>query len=178
MLPTLDTPRLRLRPATIGDLATLQSLWNNPDVRRYLFDDEPVSLETAEGILRASLDVVPRGMGLWLTAERDDAAVLGCAALLPVSTAADFEPRLAGMVEPLVANLPSAWRRGFATEALTALVEYAAQTLRLDALAGVHDVPNIASARMLARAGFTELSEVPGPRYRLRTYVRALTTGA
>jgi hypothetical protein len=38
-------------------------------------------------------------------------------------------------------------------------------------VAGVTDVPNIASDRMLRRAGFTVLSECAGPRHPLRTYL-------
>jgi hypothetical protein len=66
-----------------------------------------------------------------------------------VSTAADYDARLAGLVEPLVALAPSAWGRGYASEALAELVRYAHARLGLDRLAGVTDVPNAASDRML-----------------------------
>ncbi|MFM8353700.1 MAG: hypothetical protein ACKOBM_02180, partial [Gammaproteobacteria bacterium] len=41
-LPVLDTQRLRLTGATRGDLLAPQQHWNEPLVRRYLFDDMPV----------------------------------------------------------------------------------------------------------------------------------------
>jgi RimJ/RimL family protein N-acetyltransferase len=97
--------------------------------------------------------------------------VVGCAGLLPVTTAAESEPRLAGLVEPLVALRPEAWGRGLAAEALGALQHHAADALGLARLAGVTDVPNAASDRMLRRAGFRPLGECDGPAHRLRTYL-------
>ena len=96
-------------------------------------------------------------------------------ALLQVSTAAEYEPLLAGMVEPLVALHPACWRHGYAPESLAATVRHAFSAEGRTILA-VHDVPNVASARMLTKMDFVALSEVPGPKYRLRTYVLAADT--
>lgn len=110
-------------------------------------------------------------LGLWIVVRRDTGETMrGCGALLPVSTAAALEPRLTGLVEPLVALVRDAWGHGYAREALIALVEYARTALGLQQLAGVTEVPNTRSDRMLRSAGFEVLSEVEGPRYRLRTY--------
>lgn len=177
MQPTLITERLRLRPATAIDVDFLWTLWTLPDVRRFLWDDQLIARETAEATLADALSLAERGLGLWVLVppehERPPAGMIdglvGCAGLLPVTTAAEFDVRIAGMVEPLVALAPSAWGRGFASEALAALQRYAG-AIGLTELAGVTDVPNAASDRMLRRAGFEVLGEVAGPRYPLRTY--------
>lgn len=179
MQPTLTTARLSLRPVTPDDAEGLWTVWTDPLVRRFLWDDRAISREEAAATISDCCALGPDGLGLWVLAERGptvDATptadvLLGCAGLLPVSTAAEYEPRLAGLVEPLVALMPSAWGRGYATEALAELLRYARQTLGLARLAGVTDVPNAASDRMLRRAGFEVLGEVPGPRYALRTYL-------
>ncbi len=49
-----------------------------------------------------------------------------------------------------------------------ALVSYAFESLEVAELAGVTDVPNTASDRMLRRLGFVPFSEVPGPRCPMR----------
>ncbi len=98
---------------------------------------------------------------------------MGCAALLPVGTSAEYYPPFAGAVEPLIALAPAFWGRGYAQEALTALIEYAIGTLRLDRLVAVNDVPNAASDRLLQRLGFVSCAETDGPRYRLRHYTFA-----
>src|SRR4030095_609214 len=86
-----------------------------------------------------------------------------------------YDPRLLGAIEPLASFLPEVWGRGYATEALAAVVRYAFEQLSLSQLAAVNDVPNEASNRLLKRLGFEVTGECDGPRYRLRTYV--LTRG-
>ena len=179
MQPTFTTPRLELTPAGLSDVDTLWALWTDPAVRRFLWDDRQISRAEAAATIDDCLALATRGLGLWVLVPRAEGepsarrtlAAVGCAGLLPVTTAAEHEPRLAGLVEPLVALAPNVWGRGYAAEALGALLSYASGTLGLPRLAGVTDVPNVASDRMLRRAGFTVLSETPGPRYPLRTYL-------
>lgn len=176
MLPAIRTSRLFLRPATLSHIDELWQLWRDPDVRRFLWDDRQIARDEARRVVADLAALNDTGLGLWVAERvpRGDSpatpAFLGCAALFPVSTAAEHEPALAGMVEPLIALAPRAWGNGYAVEALGALVSYAFETLALPALAGVTDVPNVASDRMLRRAGFIPLSEVSGPRHPLRIY--------
>lgn len=176
MQPTLATTRLELRPATVADVDALWSLWTTPAVREFLWDDREISRAEAASTLADCVALSEQGLGLWLLHERGastsgNSSVLGCAGLLPVSTAAEYDARLTGLVEPLVALDPSAWGRAYATEALAELLSYARRALGLACVAGVTDVPNTRSDRMLRRAGFTVLGEVAGPRYPLRTYL-------
>src|SRR5262249_30278601 len=97
--------------------------------------------------------------------------IVGCAGLMPVETIADYDPALRGLVEPIVALAPSDWHRGYAVDALRALVGYAFGTLAMPRLAAATDVPNVASHAMLVRAGFVPQRECAGPRYRIRTYL-------
>lgn len=169
-LPVLDTQRLRLTGATRNDLLALQQHWDEPLVRRYLFDDMPVDATLAARVLGQCLEAAPRGLGLWLATEKTSKAFLGCIALTPTSVAAEYEPQLAGLVEPMVSLAPGRWGEGFATEGLAAILAYAFETLSLSALAAVNDVPNAASERTLLNVGFSLQSEVDGPRCRLRIY--------
>lgn len=170
-LPVLDTPRLLLMGAQHDDLKILREHWDDPLVRRYLFDDKAVDEALARVVLGACLDGVRQGHGLWLITERPSAHVIGSVALIPTSEAAEYEPLLKGLLEPMVSLTPSRWGQGLATEALSAVLGHAFTTLAAASVAAVNDVPNAASERMLLRAGFTPLSEVDGPRHRLRTYI-------
>lgn len=180
MLPVLRTARLILRPAREADLIPLWQLWRTPDVRRFLWDDREISYDEAAQVVAELRALEPRGMGLWIVASSaaHDAgaslgtphSLIGCAAISPASVAAQFEPAIAGMAEPLVALDRPHWGQGFAAETLAAVISYAFQQLALPELAGVTDVPNVASDRMLRRAGFVAISEVQGPQYPMRIY--------
>ena len=53
-MPSLNTDRLILRPIASSDLAALHEFWNNPEVRRYLWDDQQMSREAVAEIVAAS----------------------------------------------------------------------------------------------------------------------------
>jgi len=169
--PPLTTTRATLVPAAAEDLEPLWVIWRDPDVRRYLFDDQPVSRERAAEVLDACRAESVHGRGLWTIREGDTAkTIIGCAGLMPV-TWTEYDPSGADLLEPIVALAPASWHRGHAVEALRALVDYAFGPLDLPRLAGATDVPNDASHRMLTRAGFVPQRECPGPHYRMRTYL-------
>jgi ribosomal-protein-alanine N-acetyltransferase len=75
------------------------------------------------------------------------------------------------MVEVVVSLAPAVWRRGYATEALGAVIAYTFTSLKLARLAAVVDMPNTASHAMIKRLGFVPVGEGDGPRYRFRAYV-------
>jgi RimJ/RimL family protein N-acetyltransferase len=82
----------------------------------------------------------------------------------------------AGAVEVLAAFDPGVWGRGYATEALETVIDYAFGALRLPRVMAVVDGPNDASHRLVERLGFTATGTGEGPRYRFTSYV--LTPGA
>ena len=168
--PLLQTSRLTLHPAVSQDLKRLHVLWSQPDVRRFLFDDRDVSLELAKSVLDSCLAYATSGYGLWLVSLKQQSELLGCVGLLPTSTAAEYEPALTGLLEPLASFAPAHWHKGYAHEALFAVLAYAFGSLDQSKLTAVNDVPNLASERMLKKLGFEMLSEVQGPRFRMRTY--------
>ena len=171
-LPLLTTRRLDLTPAAADDVDVLWHVWRQPAVRLYLLDDVPVTRERVEGIVRdAVLPSLARNLGLWLARPRGSDVVAGTVGLLPVTTSALYAPRLAGEIELIAAFDPGVWGRGYATETLEALIDYAFRLIGLARLAAVVDVPNDASHRLVGRLGFALSGEFLGPRYPFRTYV-------
>jgi RimJ/RimL family protein N-acetyltransferase len=169
--PILESARLCLRPARLDDLDELWALWTDPDVRRFLWDDVAIDRDRALETINNFAGLAERGLGLWTIGRRDQTGwLIGCAAISPVDAAAQFNPELAGAVEPLIALAPCMWHQGYAIEALGKLLQYATLTLQIDRIAAVADAPNTASQRLLERAGFIFRAETDGPRYRLRHY--------
>lgn len=177
--PWFYTQRLLLRPAAAHDLDALWELWRDADVRRFLFDDEPVSRERAAAVLEAALAQAREdngSLGLWLVLPHDDGQVLGCAGILR-STAPDLPEALRGQaIEPSAALYPAYWGWGYAQEALRALLDHVRRVGQDHLLVGVCDVPNRASERMLRSLGFEPRYDAAGPRgasHRLRYFMPA-----
>ena len=151
MTPTIETPRLRLRPLASSDEADLVALDSDPEVMRYVGSPAGVKspAETAE---RARLRIreTQRGdyepLGFWRIEGRGDRAFHGVGALvrMPESNDVEVAYRLAR----------SAWGRGIATEAASALVAHALGPLGLPRVVAVTYPENQASQRVLDKLGF------------------------
>lgn len=160
MPPTLRTPRLLLSPLVEGDLSALHAHWNDPRVARFLWDSNPVPLDTVAEVVAASARTFEAsGWGLWSLRLTAEAPLIGVCGLSPVEHGAG--------VELLYSLAPSNWSQGLATEAATAVLAYAFGTLALPEILVTTDDDNTASLRLLTRLGAT-----PAPRLEVgqRTY--------
>ena len=70
MQPTLISSRLELRPVRQSDVDALWSLWTDPDVRRFLWDDREISRDEAAATLADCIALDERGLGLWVITPR------------------------------------------------------------------------------------------------------------
>jgi RimJ/RimL family protein N-acetyltransferase len=147
---TLRTPRLLLRPCAESDRDALHALWTDPDVRRYLWDDEVIPVERAAAEIRASVaSFEAEEIGCWVVCPAGSAEPVGFAGLR----------RIEEGVEILFALLPRFWGRGLATEAARAVLEYGLP--RLGRILGRTDTPNRRSVRVLERLGMEFEGERP-----------------
>ena len=167
MIPTLETPRLRLVPLAASDEADLVALDSDPEVMRYVGSPPGVrsAAETAE---RARLRIreAERGeyepLGFWRIEERAEGAFRGVGALIRMPEAE--ENRHGGALDNRPAEEPdvevayrlarNAWGRGIATEATRALVAHALGPLGLSRVVAVTYPDNQASQRVLDKVGF------------------------
>ena len=119
-------------------------------MRRFLFDDRCVSLEETRAYIEASLaSFEQRGYGLWLVFLRETDTLAGFAGLLPATTEA---PNLIYGLHPDLCG------SGYATEAATAVMRYATETLGLRLVKADVDEPNVDSIRVLEKLGMTQVS--------------------
>ncbi|SRR5712692_6003509 len=144
----LETARLRLRPCTLEDLDALHRFWTDPDVRRYLWDDQIISREQAEAVVHSSLaSFQAHGFGFWAVTLAGDGAMVGFCGLPLTGDPPE--------VELLYGIAPSSWGQGLATEAAQAVLRYGFKELHLARIVGGADVPNVASLRVLEKLGMT-----------------------
>jgi len=142
----IETARLRLRPLDLDDVDAVHRLWTEPDVRRYLWDDQLVPHTRAAAIVDASLMCfTARGFGLWAIRLTAATNLSGFCGLRPAETGND--------IELLYGLAPRHWGCGLATEAARAVLRYGFETLRLARIIAATDAPNVGSIRVLERLG-------------------------
>lgn len=153
MTDELETARLRLVPFAPEHVEPLHALWTDPDVRRYLWDDQVIPRTKAERIVDESLRTFrEQDFGLW--------------ALFP-RAAADLEmppDRLLGFCgfrpfegtdqpELLYGILPEYWGKGLVTEACHAVIRHGFRRCGFRRIIAATDTPNQSSVRVMKRIG-------------------------
>jgi RimJ/RimL family protein N-acetyltransferase len=143
---TLETARLALRPVAADDVAALHHISNEPEVRRYLWDDEPVEKRTIQDLVSRSTGMFSEeGIGLFGIRRRGSESLIGFCGLV----------RLAGMNEPELAFeiTQSAWGEGLATEASVECLRHAFVHAGLGRVIVGTDADNAASVRVIDKLG-------------------------
>jgi RimJ/RimL family protein N-acetyltransferase len=156
----LETERLVIRPfEPEQDAAPLHELWGNAEAMRFL----PGGARDGVDDTRRRLETIPEagGWGFWALEQRAKSRLVGGVGLFPLAWEGP-EIELAYHV------VPSAWRRGYATEAGEALLA-AGWAAGLDHVIAVAMPENTASRRVMEKLGMT----FEGPaRYRNLDVVR------
>lgn len=145
-VPSLDTPRLRLRQFAEADLEDYAALCADAEVMRYVGDRGPLSREDAWRQLAMLVGHwVLRGYGMWAVAERASGAFVGRVGL--------HYPE--GWPEPEIAWALARryWGRGYAFEATTAALGIAFATLGWSRAVSLISPPNLRSIRLAERLG-------------------------
>jgi [ribosomal protein S5]-alanine N-acetyltransferase len=150
---TLTTDRLVLRPIAADDVAALLRISNEPAVRRYLWDDEPVQEATIRGIISASSTMLAdEGIGLVGIRRRGNENLIGFCGFV----------RLEGMEEPELAYelTRGAWGEGLATEASRVCLRHAFGETGLERVVAGADPENVASQRVVEKLGMRRLGNL------------------
>ncbi len=147
----LTTPRLELRPLDDTDVASLVRHWGDAQVRRYLWDDKPVTVDMVNAIVTTSdRDFKRAGFGIWAVRLKGEQSLIGMCGLRQV--------RNSEAVEILYSLRPRYWHNGFATEAAHAILRYGFERIGLEDIVASYDFANVASAGVLKRLGMVEAS--------------------
>lgn len=146
----LISPRLVLRKYTPADEENFLSLFLHEDVVRYGSGPRDIEglkalFEKAQPIYEGKL-FAERMFHLWAICLEDGTYIGHCEMKQSVNT----KP---GELEIVYFFLPAYWGKGYATELVKALTDYAA-SLQRTVIATVHPA-NAASARVLEKAGFS-----------------------
>lgn len=145
----IDTERLAMRRLTEDDAPFILRLVNEPSFLRHIGDKGVRTLGAARHYIRTGpIDSYDRfGFGLLLVVRKDDAAPIGMCGLLKRDSLED--------VDIGFAYLPEFWRKGYAIEAATAVMNYGLRALGLPRIVAVTNPENAGSIRVLEKIGLT-----------------------
>lgn len=156
--PTLETARLRLRPIRDDDLDALAAMLADPEVMKHsvggVYDRE----RTAGFIAWCAALYHERGFGPLAMVDKETGGFVGFCGLTPevIDGAGGGEAEEIGLGYRIRRD---AWGRGLATEAATAVVRYAFDTLGVSSLCAIVDRDHPASAAVARKVGFVAAEE-------------------
>lgn len=148
--PLMETTRLMMRPFAMDDVDALHRLWIDPGVRKFLWDDQIIPLETAIAVVESSIDsFATRGFGFWAICLKGDPALAGFCGLRHFTE----DGNASSEVEILYGVAPEHWGKGIALEAAEALLRYGFEEIGLANIYAGADPPNVASFRVIEKLG-------------------------
>jgi ribosomal-protein-alanine N-acetyltransferase len=148
MVPTLETPRLLLRPWREADLAPFAALNADPEVMRHF----PKRLDRAESdamAARIALHFHRHGFGLWAVEVKGGTPFIGMVGLAVPPWTAPFTP----CVEIGWRLATAHWHRGYATEAAAAALDHGFVAMGLAEIVSFTVPDNRASRAVMERLG-------------------------
>lgn len=147
-LPVLDAARVRLRHPRAGDDVRVLAIFGDPVAMRYWSHEPLADLEVAREYLRAiDRGFAERTLFQWAIADREDDELIGTVTLYNWS-ARHGRAELGYMLGPAF------WNRGFATEAVRAVIDFGFERMELHRIEADVDPRNRASVALLERLGF------------------------
>jgi len=158
LVPVLETERLRLRGHRVDDYATLAAMWSDPNVIRFIGGTPFTAQESWMRLLRYPGMWCLLGYGFWAIEEKASGRMIGDIGYMDVKRA--IEPPLDGMPELGWALAPDVHGRGYASEALAAVLAWGKCRFGAHRAACIIDEDNVASVRVAQKAGFRFSHEV------------------
>lgn len=151
-VPVLETPRLVLSGHSSQDFDEYVAMWSDEDVVRYITGKPLTREEVWSRLLRAVGHWSVRGYGYWVVRERATGRMAGDAGLADLQR--EMEPSHKGEPEAGWVLSPWARGRGYATEAVQAVLRWADATLAVPRVVCIIDPVNAPSLRVAQRCGF------------------------
>lgn len=148
-----STERLDLCVPSLEDVAPLSAMWSDPETMRYIGAGDPWDEAKVRARIERAIDTfASTGCAFYTVVERATGAVIGQGGLVPIA----FD----GAEIELGYRLGRAyWGKGYATEVARASARHGFDTLGFDRLVAVAYPENLASRRVLGKAGFAEVGE-------------------
>jgi RimJ/RimL family protein N-acetyltransferase len=153
-LPNLTTERLLLRPLKRSDAPEIFIQRSDERIIRYTEIPKAMVLEDAVNWIDKLADITEKGEGVaWVICRKGEEKLIGTICLYHL----DAEKATAELGYSLH---PDFWRMGYASEALAAVMDFGFNVMKAHFLEAYSNNQNLASLRLLEKAGFAKIGEV------------------
>ena len=147
-----ETERLAVRRLGYDDVDAMVAIYGDREAMRYVGDAEPLPADAC----RHWVDVTDgnferRGYGMVAVCDRSSNELIGCVGIVHPGQQPEAEVKYAFRRDQ--------WGKGYATEAVIALVAFGRQNWGVSRLIATLYPANTASQRVLAKAGFHHASD-------------------
>ena len=153
-IPTLETRRLVLRAHRRDDFDAHFELWRDENVVRFITGVPSTREQSWARLLRIAGMWHHVGFGFFALEEKESGRFIGEAGFLEAKR--DMEPSIEGTMEVGWALMPSAHGKGYATEALTAIIGWGETQFPGRMMTCIISPENQASLKLAEKLGFRE----------------------
>lgn len=144
----ITTERLGFSVWNEKDINDALELWGNPKVTEFIVAGGKMSKEQVEQRLKREIETYnSNNIQYWPVFLRENNENIGCCGLRSCDSSKNI-------LEMGIHLKDTYWGLGFAKEACFAVIEYAFDTLRVNALFAGHNPQNISSAQLIKKIGF------------------------
>lgn len=148
--PNLVSKRLCFRKLNNGDVKEVLELRSNPETMHFIPRPLLQSTEEALAHIKTINDKIEANQDInWAVTEKDNNKCIGIMGFYRTEPQ-NYRTELGYMI------LPEYHNKGYVTEAVATLLEYAFNTLKFHSIAAVIDPNNLASERVLQKNGFVK----------------------
>jgi ribosomal-protein-alanine N-acetyltransferase len=147
MATLFQTERLLVRHFTADDSGHFFALNNNEEIVRYI--RAPKTREECDVFFKEVLAATEANpaVGRWIAVDKASGVPVGTVGIIPVPNSTHMQLGYA--------FLPEHWGKGYATELAIAAMHYVFTQTDLHTIYGYTETPNIASQKVLLKAGFS-----------------------
>ena len=148
MSTRLETARLVIRTFESRDAEAWVAMVNDPEVVRFLPPGPAPTVQSSQGVIEARHTMEREiGYAMWAVDDKTTAAFVGQCGIRPVDEGAGPEIDLA------YHYTRASWNKGYATEAVIAVLAHGLGPVGLDRIMAVAMPENIGSWRVMEKAG-------------------------
>ena len=158
MIPQIETDRLILRAHRETDWPFLSAMWSHPDVTAFTLGRPSTTSESWTRLLRYPGLWSVLGYGYWAIEEKNLGQYIGDIGFADFKR--EIDPAIAGVPEAGWALDPHVHGQGYATEALSAVLAWGDEHLRVSRTLCLISPQNAVSIRLAKKVGYVDLQTV------------------